>query len=120
MKIAVASKGADVASEVDPHFGRAKFFIVIDPDSGAAAAHDNTQNLNAAQGAGIQSGRNVIDLGVEAVVSGNIGPKAFATLQAGGVKVYIGATGTVQEAIEQFRAGKIEEAGQANAESHRI
>ena len=120
MKIAVTSKGSDVTSEVDPHFGRAKFFLVIDLDSGAAAAHDITQNLNAAQGAGIQSGRNVIDLGVEAVVTGNVGPKAFATLQAGGVKVYTGAAGKVQAAVEQFRAGKLAEAGQANAESHWI
>ena len=82
MKIAVTSQGPDLNSQVDPRFGRAKSFLVVDTETGEFSVHDNTQNLNAAQGAGIQAGRTVVDLGVSAVVTGNVGPKAFATLQA--------------------------------------
>ena len=118
MKVAVTSQGPDVNSAVDPHFGRAKFFIVVDTETGEFSAHDNSQNLNAVQGAGIQAGRNVVDLGVEAVITGNTGPKAFATLQAGGIKVYIGASGTVAEVVEQFKADKLECVSKANVEGH--
>ena len=118
MKVAVTSQGKDLSSQVDPRFGRAKYFIVVDTDSGEFTAHDNSQNLNAAQGAGIQAGQNVVSLGAEAVIPGNAGPTAFKTLQAGNLKVYIGATGTVADAIEQLKSGKLQEASQANVEGH--
>jgi len=120
MKVAITSQGPDMNSAVDPRFGRAKCFIVVDTDTGDFAVHDNSQNLNAVQGAGIQTGRNVIDLGVEAVITGNVGPKAFAALQAGGVKVYTGAAGLVADAIEKFKAGELESVSKANVEGHWI
>ncbi len=118
MKTAVTSQGKELSSSVDPRFGRAKFFVVVDTETGEFSVSDNSQNLNAAQGAGIQAGRNVVDLGVEAVITGHVGPKAFATLQAGGVAVYNGASGTVAEAVEQFKAGKLTKAGAADVEGH--
>ncbi len=118
MKIVVTSQGSDLNSQVDPRFGRAKNFIVVDTDTEEFSAHDNTQNLNAAQGAGIQAARTVVDLGVEAVVTGNVGPKAFTTLQAGNVKVYLGASGTVKEAIEKFKAGQLKGIDKANVQGH--
>ena len=36
-------------------------------------------------------------LGAEAVLTGAVGPKAFATLQAGGIAIYTGLSGTVRE-----------------------
>jgi len=118
MRIAVTSQGPDLNSQVDPRFGRAKGFIVVDTDSDEFSVHDNAQNLNAAQGAGIQAGRTVVDLGVTAVITGNVGPKAFAALQAGNIKVYAKASGTVKEAIEKFKAGQREPANQANVAGH--
>ena len=118
MKVAITSQGSDLSSPVDPRFGRAKCFMVVDTDTGAFEAHDNTQNLNAAQGAGVQAGRTVAELGAEAVVTGHVGPKAFATLQAAGVKIYIGAKGSVKEALEQFKAGMLSCADQASVEGH--
>ena len=105
-------------SAVDPRFGRAKCFIVVDTETGDFTSHDNSQNLDAVQGAGIQTGRNVIDLGVEAVITGNVGPKAFTTLQAGGVKIYVGAAGPVANALEKFKAGELECVSKANVEGH--
>ena len=118
MKIAVTSQGSDLNSQVDPRFGRAKNFIVVDTDTEEFSVHDNSQNLNAAQGAGIQAGRTVAELGVEAVLTGNVGPKAFTTLQATNVKVYPEASGTVKEAVRKFKAGELQPAGRANVEGH--
>ncbi|MBN1293453.1 MAG: NifB/NifX family molybdenum-iron cluster-binding protein [Candidatus Latescibacteria bacterium] len=118
MKIAISSQGKDLSSPADPRFGRTKFFIVVDTDTGAFTAHDNSQNLNAPQGAGIQAAKNVNDLGVQAVISGNMGPKAYAVLQSAGIDIYTGATGTVKETLEAFKTGKLNKAAKANVEGH--
>ena len=118
MKIAVTSQGRELTSPVDPRFGRAKFFAIVDTETNEFTCADNSQNLSAAQGAGIQAGRNVVELGVSAVITGHVGPKAFATLQAGGVSVYNGASGTVTEALEQFKAGTLSQSDGADVEGH--
>ena len=118
MKVAVSAQGTDMGSQVDPRFGRARFFVLVDTETGQSAAHDNAQNVNAVQGAGIQAAQNVVNLGAGAVITGNVGPKAFGALQAGEVKVYIGATGSVAQAVEKFQAGELECVSKANVEGH--
>ena len=118
MKVAVTAQGRDLDSLVDPRFGRARYFLLIDTATGEFTAHDNVQNLNAPQGAGIQAAQTVVQLGAEAVLTGNVGPKAFATLQAGQVAIHPGATGTVRQALEEWRSGHIPPAAKANVEGH--
>jgi len=118
MKIAVTSQGPDLTSQVDPRFGRAKYFIVFDTDTGAFVAHDNQVNVNAVQGAGIQSAKNVAQLGVQAIITGHVGPKAFNGLAAANVSIYIGAAGTVEQAIEQFKAEELSCAANPDVEGH--
>lgn len=120
MKLAITALGSTLNSGIDPRFGRAKFFVVFDLEKDEFTAVDNSVNLNAIQGAGIQTGKNVVDLGVEGVITGHVGPKAFAALRAGGVKAYTGATGTVAEAFEQFRAGRLSLCGVADGKGHRV
>ncbi len=118
MKIVATAQGASLDSPVDPRFGRAQYFLLIDSDTGQFTAHDNQQNLNAPQGAGIQAAQTVVQLGAQAVLTGHVGPKAFATLQAGQVAVYAGAAGTVRQALDDWRAGRLQAAGRANVEGH--
>ncbi len=65
MKAAITSQGTELSIQVDPRFGRAKYFVVVETDSGNFEAVDNTQNLNAAQGAGIQAAQNASAKGAE-------------------------------------------------------
>lgn len=118
MKIAVTSQGNDLSSEIDLRFGRAKWLIVVDTDTGDFKAHDNEVNLNAMQGAGIQTGRNIANLDVEAVITGNVGPKAFTTLTAAKVKVFLTKNQTVQQAVDSFKSGELNKVSQANVEGH--
>jgi len=118
MKVAITSQGQNLGSQVDPRFGRAKYFMLVDTENEEFSVHDNTQNLNAAQGAGIQAARTVVDLKATAVITGNVGPKAFATLQAGNVKVYPGASGTVKQALEEFKAGRLQATEKSNVQGH--
>jgi predicted Fe-Mo cluster-binding NifX family protein len=118
MRIAITALGKEMLSPVDQRFGRARWFIVAETDTGEFESVDNEKNVDAAQGAGIQAARNVARLGVKAVVTGNVGPKAFAALKAAGIDVYLGANGTVREALEQFKTGALEVAHTSNVESH--
>jgi len=118
MKLAITATGRDINADIDVRFGRAKYFLVCDTDSGAVVAHDNEQNLNAAQGAGIQAGQNVANLNVAAVITGNVGPKAYRVLNAAGIKIYLCERTTVAEAIRRFKAGELKEGDAANVEGH--
>jgi len=118
MKLAITSVGEGIESAVDPRFGRAKYFVVVDLETNAAMTVSNAVNLNAAQGAGIQAAKTVIDLGVKALITGHVGPKAFAALQAGGVTIYPVAGGTVAEALERFNAGTLKAMASADVEGH--
>ena len=120
MKVVITSQGKELSSEIDPRFGRAKWLLVVDTQTGSSEAYDNAVNLHIAQGAGIQTGQNVVNLGVEAVITGNIGPNAFKTLNAVNVKVFLANSQTVQEAVDLFKAGKLEEVNKDNVEGHWI
>ena len=117
MKIAITSAGETLDSEVDPRFGRAAYFIIIDTETMDFSAIGN-ENVAAAGGAGISSAKLVIDAGAEVVLTGNCGPNAERTLSAGGVKLYTRASGTVAEAVELFKSGKLTEAAGPNVQPH--
>lgn len=118
MKVLVTSQGPAVTDLTDPRFGRAAHFIVVDTQTHETAAHDNAPNLNAAQGAGIQAAEAAARLGVEAVVTGNVGPKAYRVLNAAGIRVFLCDVVAVEEAVRRFEAGSLVEAAAANVQGH--
>ena len=118
MKTVITAQSGNLDANVDPRFGRANHFILYDTETGEFTAHSNEQNLNAAQGAGIQAAQSVAQLGPEVVITGHVGPKAFATLQAAGIKVCVGASGTVQESLDAYQAGKLESVSAADVNGH--
>ncbi len=118
MRIAVASQGTDLDSKVDSRFGRAPYFVVYDTQTKESEAVTNSQNVNAAQGAGIQAAENVTAMNVDLVIAGNLGPKAFQALKAAGVKVALWTEGSVSEAIELAQSDKLETSDKANVEGH--
>ncbi|MFO7761071.1 MAG: NifB/NifX family molybdenum-iron cluster-binding protein [Thermodesulfobacteriota bacterium] len=118
MKIAITSNGKTLDSELDPRFGRAQYFLIVDTETMALEVVENTQNLNLPKGAGIQAGKTVADQGVEAVITGNCGPKAFSTLNSANIKVITGIGGKVKEAVEKFKSGNLQHAGGPNVDGH--
>jgi len=117
MKIAVASSGTTLDVPVDPRFGRCPFFLVVDTDTLQFEVLEN-QAAQAGGGAGIQAAQAVARAGAEGVIAGNFGPNAFQALTAGGIPVYTGATGTVAEAVQLFKDGKLQELEGASVPSH--
>jgi predicted Fe-Mo cluster-binding NifX family protein len=118
MKIAISAEGKSPESPVDTRFGRAKYFIVHDDEPQIWDALDNNQNLQAAQGAGIQSASIVVNAGCTTLITGHCGPKAFAALNKAGLTVYAVAGGTVREAVESFKRGELKKLEAADVDGH--
>jgi predicted Fe-Mo cluster-binding NifX family protein len=118
MKVAVSSAGADLSAAVDARFGRAPYFLIVDTDSMEFEAVENTQNLQATQGAGIQAAAHVARFQPAAVLTGHCGPKAYQTLDAAGITVAVNVTGTVKEAVERYLKGDCELAAGPNVSGH--
>ena len=118
MKIAITAQGGSLDAMVDQRFGRAGCFVVVNPDTMKFQVVDNKQNVQAASGAGVQAAQTVAEHGVAAVLTGNCGPKAFRTLRAADIEVFMGLSGTVKEAIAAYKSGDLTPAGSANVEAH--
>jgi predicted Fe-Mo cluster-binding NifX family protein len=120
MKIAVTSYEGEIAGKVDRSFGRAKWFVVVDTENGTVEAHSNRQNVNAAQGAGIQAAQNISNLGVYVVLTGNVGPNAFRTLNAASIKIFVIGKDveTAEEAIAEWKAERLQKVGEATIEGY--
>ncbi|MFO7560190.1 MAG: NifB/NifX family molybdenum-iron cluster-binding protein [Desulfobacterales bacterium] len=118
MKIAVTSKGTDLDSIVDPRFGRAAYILIVDSETYAFDVLDNHENVNAFKGAGIQAATMVSEKGADVLLTGFCGPNAFKTLSAAKIKVVNDASGTVKDAVDAFKQGKLSFAGKANTEGH--
>lgn len=117
MKIAVSAKGEDLNADVDQRFGRCKYFLIVDSKNMDFNAVSN-ESIMASGGAGIKAAETVVNSGAEALITGNIGPNAYRTLSAGGVKIFTGAKGSVSDAIKSYKNGELEESDSSNVRSH--
>ncbi len=102
-KICITAKGKDLNSEVDPRFGRAQNFLFVDPETLEFEVLENP-NIETAQGAGIQTAQLIASKNVAAVLTGSCGPNASRVLQASGIKVMTGITGSVQDALAEYES----------------
>jgi predicted Fe-Mo cluster-binding NifX family protein len=113
MRIVVTSDGGSLDAQASPVFGRCRAYVFVDPESMAFEALENPA-IGAPSGAGIQAAQLVAGHGAEAVVTGNVGPIAFNVFRSAGVPIYCFGGGTVREAVEAFKAGALQSAGDAN------
>lgn len=117
MKIAICSQGPELDSMVDQRFGRCPYFVLVNHDSVQHKAVPNP-GVEAMGGVGVKTAQFLENTGVEAVLVGNIGPKAIAVLNAAGIKVYAGIKGTVADAISQYKEGRLNLVSDSTAPSH--
>ncbi|MFZ7104460.1 MAG: NifB/NifX family molybdenum-iron cluster-binding protein [Peptococcaceae bacterium] len=118
MKIALSAQAKDLASPLEERFGRAPSFLIYDLEDNSYYAIANNQSLNSPQGAGIQSAENIANTDIKAVITGNVGPKAFRALQATGIDIYLTKNVSLNEAIAAFREGRLVKASANNVEGH--
>ncbi|MGD2174429.1 MAG: NifB/NifX family molybdenum-iron cluster-binding protein [Candidatus Brocadiaceae bacterium] len=107
MRVCAASKGPHLTSEVDPQFGRARFFIIRDDETDTYEVVNNRRNVNAGAGAGVQSATTIAEKGCHWVVSGRIGPRAFSVFREAGIQVATGASGKISDAFTALENGEL-------------
>lgn len=117
MKVCVTATQGNLDAGVDPRFGRCAFFIVVDTQTLEFTAVPN-ENARAGGGAGIRAGQFIAEQGAEAVLTGNVGPNAYQTLQAAGIAVITGVSGSVKEAVERYQKGELKSTDSPNVQSH--
>jgi predicted Fe-Mo cluster-binding NifX family protein len=118
MKIAIPASQPSEKDPIEARFGRAAYFMIYDEDEGSWESVENRANLDASQGAGIQTSEMLVKHGVDVVIAGHCGPKAFKVLQAAGIRVFMDVTGSIEEALEAFLNNRLVAAENANVEGH--
>jgi len=117
MKIAITSSGDNLDSQMDPRFGRCQYFMIVDPDTMDFEAMPN-ESAMASGGAGIQAAQTIVNVGINGVITGNVGPNAFDVLSAAGIETMTGASGTVRHALELYKSGSLQSTAGATVGSH--
>jgi len=117
MKVAISSSGKDLGSQIDPHFGRCAYFLIIETVDMSFEAFDN-ESIALGGGAGIQSAQFIASKGAKAVITGNCGPNAVKTLSAAGVELYVGEEGIVKDAVKRYKHGELKAVSNPNVSDH--
>ena len=114
-KIAITSEGPSLDDQMEPGFGRAAGFVIVDLETMATQYIDNGQSQVMAQGAGVQAAKLISEAAVGCLLTGSVGPGAFKALADAGIKVAQNLEGlTVRQALERFQSGQVEMAQGAN------
>jgi|Deesub1362A_J573_1020465.scaffolds.fasta_scaffold02882_7 predicted Fe-Mo cluster-binding NifX family protein len=119
VKVLVTSIAPDPNQPIDPRFGRAAWLLTVDTKTGEWSA---TSNLASAEpgGAGVQVAQLAASMKVDAVISGAFGPNAFRALEAAGILMYLAGDSTsARQAIERFKAGKLQRVHAATSRGRR-
>jgi len=107
MLIAITALENSLQSEIDPRFGRAAYYMLINTETDEVTAHNNSDGVDAANGAGTGAAQTLSEYGVEALYTGSVGPKAAEVLQKANIPYYENITGTVQNVLDQLKNGGI-------------
>jgi len=117
LKVAVSASGPSLDAAVDPRFGRCAYFVIVDTDTMQFEAIPNSAQY-AGGGAGIQAAQTVASKGIQAVLTGNVGPNAYQALSAAGIQIVTGVYGTVREAVMKYKQGEFRSTSRPTAPMH--
>ena len=115
MIFCITARGEGLDAEVDSSFGRCRYFLFFNDETNELRA---VENVPGAHGAGVQAAQTVAENGAGVLITGSVGPNAHQGLAAAGVEIYTGARGTVRDALEDYRAGKLTRSAGATGKSH--
>ncbi|WP_440951961.1 NifB/NifX family molybdenum-iron cluster-binding protein [Methanococcoides sp. FTZ1] len=117
MKICVTAAGECIDAEMDTRFGRCPYFVIVDSETMDLNAIKNPA-ASTSGGAGIQAAQSIADKEINVLLTGKVGPNAFPILSAAGIKVMAGASGSVADAVKQYKEGLLQETSAPTAEAH--
>ncbi|WP_292488071.1 NifB/NifX family molybdenum-iron cluster-binding protein [Methanohalobium sp.] len=117
MIIGITAKGKNLDEPLDPRFGRSQYIVLADSESMEFEVFENSGNSTLG-GAGIKAAQAIVDKDIDALITGNVGPNAFSVLSKANINVYTGAAGTIRKAIDDFKAGLLDESDVPTVKAH--
>lgn len=106
-KIAVSASGSTLDDAVDPRFGRAVGFLIVDAET-MEVIHLANNVGQTARGVGIAAVETIAKAGARTLLTGIVGPKALHALASAGIRVYQNLDGlSAREAVERYRSGAL-------------
>ena len=119
MKIAISSTGKTLESEVDARFGRCDYFLIVEIEDNKVKDFKAIENTAKDQmgGAGIVAGEIVAKQKVDAIITVNLGPRAFSVFEQFGIKIYQGE-GKINKAVQALLDNKLKELTNATGPQH--
>ena len=119
MRVAISAFSEDVDGKVNPVFGRCPGYIIAEVEAGEIKSSVFVENsaAGAPSGAGIAAAQTVAEQGVEAVVSGNLGPNAFVLLNQNNIRFYQAPGITIKEAVKKLAEGTLKEVSAPTTQS---
>ena len=108
MKIAITASGPCLEDELDQRFGRAETILVYDSDTHFVDVINNAAGAPSG-GAGIAAAQRLVDRDVAVVITGQVGPNALRVLEAAGLRLVQGRSGSAKSNLDAFQAGKLDD-----------
>jgi len=113
MKICIPTMGNDgLDNLVGEHFGRVPTYTIVDLDTNEVKVVPNTSDHMGGQG---NPPEIMAREGVNVMVCRGLGRRAISLFEEMGIDVYIGATGTVKDAIDAFKNNELQKADMGNS-----
>lgn len=115
MKILITSKGMTKESMVDNRFGRAEYFVIFNDETNEYDGIENSAKIENS-GAGVKASQLTIEMKIDCVITGSLGPKAYSIISETGIKAYKNIEGTLEENIEAYKNGELSSLTEAGKE----
>lgn len=113
MKICIPTMGNSGLDEiVGEHFGRVPTYTIVDLETNEVKVIPNTSEHMGGVG---YPPEIMAKEGVHILVCRGLGRRAISMFDETGIEVYIGASGTVKDAISAFQKGHLQKAGIGDA-----
>ena len=113
MKVSVPTMGDKGMDEsVGEHFGRVPTYTIVDLDTNEVKVIPNTSEHGGGQG---YPPEIMAREGVNVMICQGLGRRAISMFEQMGIDVYIGASGTVKDAVEAFKQGILQKASEGDA-----
>lgn len=109
MKVAISAMGNSLETTIDERFGRGRYFVIVDTTDMHWEAVENT-DADLSSSAGIQSASFVASKNVDAVITGNCGPKAMQVFAETDIQVLVGQHGSIKAAVDRLAKGELQTA----------
>lgn len=109
MKICIPSTGKELTAMIDPRFGRAPFFLIVDTSTNNVEVIENTA-AEKVQGAGLGAVELIMNHGIDTLITGRVGPKALIAIQQSGMQLIEGISSgqTIDDVLASFTKGELE------------